>query len=462
MEINRDDLTQIRRKFHQYPETLWTEFWTTAKICEYLEAWRYKLMVGSEIIQPTLRRMVPPQENIENAYQRAKEWGAPEKCLHKMEGGLTGVMGMLDTGREGPTFQYEADIDALPIKESEEESHVPFKEGWGSKNEGNMHACGHDVHITMGLGVAEWISKNIEKLRGKFVLTFTPAEEGGHGALSFSKLPVMKEIDYYFAYHVAVKPLGGMFLVPRVFLRSIEIYEVEFRAKKSKEEQALLLNLVQEMQEGKLKTHLDLVNAYVERYKRIPLKSENTLKAAISAYFNLQGIPKRMDGQFQLSIMEFKQGEYPNHSITFKLIIRADNNNLTDYLAKSSHLILNNAAKSFGVRVKIKRDQEWCYPAWEQNNTELIKLAEQVWKKFYGNTVVKHSFGEMGTDDDVYMMNTIVENGGKCFYGIIASDTNGNRYGELHTNNFNIDERVIEAGIGLTTHMINRILEKHF
>ena len=46
-----DDLPAIRRKFHKYPETLWTEFWTTASICKYLEDLGYDLTIGNEIIK---------------------------------------------------------------------------------------------------------------------------------------------------------------------------------------------------------------------------------------------------------------------------------------------------------------------------------------------------------------------------------------------------------------------------
>ena len=294
-------------------------------------------------------------------------------------------------------------------------------------------------------------------------MTFTPAEEGGHGAFSFSRLPIMKEVNYYFAYHDAVKPLGGMFLVPRVFLRSIETYKIEFRAKSMNDEQALLIDLVQEMQKGMLKSHIELVNAYAERYKRIPIKYENTLKAATTAYLNLQAVPKRMDGQFQIIINDFNQKKYPKFPVTFSLTIRADNNDLTDYLIKKTIIIIKNAAKSFDVHVRIKRDTEWCYPAWEKNDPELVKIAEDSWKEMYGDTIVKTPFGEMGTDDNVYMMNDITKNGGKCIYAILASDTHSGQptqYGELHTNKMNVDDELMIGGVNLTIKIVEKILNQ--
>ncbi len=454
-----EDLPAMRREFHQYPETLWTEFWTTATICEYLEKLGFELTIGKEIIQPDLREMVPEEDIIEKCYQDAIEHGANIKYLEKMKGGLTGVMGILDTGKTGPVFQFEADIDALPIKEAKRKNHNPAKEGWRSKNEGKMHACGHDVHITIGLGLAEYISENKNRLSGKFVLTFTPAEEGGHGAKNFAKLPIMREIDYYFAYHDAVKPLGGLFYAVNIFLRSIETYKVEFSAKTMSEEQDLLKKLVQAKQEGKIKTSADFLTAYAKGYTRIPQRYDNTLKAATTAYHNLQAIPKRMDGQFQITVQSFTQGNYPTFPVTFTLTIRADNNDHTEYLAKRAREIMENAARLYDVDVQIIRDTEWCYPAWEQNDPGLMRLAEETWKEMYGETVSNVPFGEMGTDDDVYMMNEIVKHGGKCLYSIIVSDTNKGQFGELHTRKMNIDEELMTAGVNLTINMIEKLLQ---
>jgi metal-dependent amidase/aminoacylase/carboxypeptidase family protein len=121
-----------------------------------------------------------------------------------------------------------------------------------------------------------------------------------------------------------------------------------------------------------------------------------------------------------------------------------------------------NAAKTFDVHLKMKRDSEWCYPAWERNDLELIKLAEETWREMRGNTVVRPPFGEMGTDDDVYMMNEITKNGGKCIYSLLVSDAHAGapfQYGELHTDKMNVDDELMIAGVNLTIKMIEKILE---
>jgi amidohydrolase len=83
----------------------------------------------------------------------------------------TGVVGILKGGRPGPTVAVRADLDALPIQEVNE---VPYK----SQNPGVKHACGHDAHTTMVLGMAQILSTMKDRLPGTVVFLFQPAEEG--------------------------------------------------------------------------------------------------------------------------------------------------------------------------------------------------------------------------------------------------------------------------------------------
>src|SRR5437879_13074981 len=82
---------------------------------------------------------------------------------------------MLDTGKPGKTVMLRADIDALPILE---ESGIDFQ----SDEEGRMHACGHDAHIAMMLGVARTLVDRIYDLGGRYLFVFQPAEEIVSGA----------------------------------------------------------------------------------------------------------------------------------------------------------------------------------------------------------------------------------------------------------------------------------------
>ncbi|MCU0303273.1 MAG: M20 family metallopeptidase [Thermoanaerobaculales bacterium] len=82
-----------------------------------------------------------------------------------------GVVAVLEGARPGPVVAWRSDIDALPIDEAVD---VP----WRSLNPGVMHACGHDVHTTVGLGVAELLMRLRDEVSGTVVLLFQPAEEG--------------------------------------------------------------------------------------------------------------------------------------------------------------------------------------------------------------------------------------------------------------------------------------------
>ncbi len=81
-----------------------------------------------------------------------------------------GVVAMLKGAQDGPCVAVRADMDALPIKELRS---VPYR----SQNPGVMHACGHDVHVTCALGVAELLSKHRDLVKGSVKFLFQPAEE---------------------------------------------------------------------------------------------------------------------------------------------------------------------------------------------------------------------------------------------------------------------------------------------
>jgi amidohydrolase len=87
--------------------------------------------------------------------------------------GLTGVVGLLDSGRPGATVAVRGEMDALPVTEAENSGN-PVR----SLNPGVMHACGHDVHMASALGAARVLADIKDSLRGRVLFVFQPAEEG--------------------------------------------------------------------------------------------------------------------------------------------------------------------------------------------------------------------------------------------------------------------------------------------
>jgi len=94
--------------------------------------------------------------------------------------GKTGVVGVLEGANDGPTVLWRADMDALPIVEENAVDYV-------SQTPGKMHACGHDAHTTIGLGVAKLFAKHRDQLNGRIKFVFQPAEEIVAGAEAMIK-----------------------------------------------------------------------------------------------------------------------------------------------------------------------------------------------------------------------------------------------------------------------------------
>lgn len=122
----------------------------------------------------------------------------------------SGIVACTKGKKKGKVFLLRADMDALPIKE---ETELEFK----SLN-GNMHACGHDMHTSMLLGAAKILKEYESELEGTIKLMFQPGEETGDGAKAMVKANVLSEpkVDAAMMIHViAGEPIpGGMIVIP--------------------------------------------------------------------------------------------------------------------------------------------------------------------------------------------------------------------------------------------------------
>ena len=134
-----DDLVARRRDFHRHPEVGFEVHRTASIVAQELQ------QLGLEV-----------QTGV----------------------GKTGVVGILEGDKDGPTVLWRSDMDALPITEDNDVSYA-------SQTPGAMHACGHDGHMAIALGLARIFAQHKDKIAGRIKFMFQPAEElGAGGALA--------------------------------------------------------------------------------------------------------------------------------------------------------------------------------------------------------------------------------------------------------------------------------------
>lgn len=164
------DVIDLRRHFHMNPETSWNEVETSKRIAEELKK------IGCE--------------NIKVGFGGAE----------------TGVVVDIAGGKPGKCVALRADIDALPL---DDEKDVTYK----SQKAGAMHACGHDAHTAMLIGVAKLLQEIKAELKGTVRLLFQPAEEHGvrPGAKALVDEGALEGVDAVFGIHVISDLPSGTF-----------------------------------------------------------------------------------------------------------------------------------------------------------------------------------------------------------------------------------------------------------
>ena len=155
--------------------------------------------------------------------------------------GITGVTAFIRGQNPGPLIALRADIDALPVTEK---LNLPFSSKVKTTYQGNevgvMHACGHDAHIAVLLGVASFLSRNTDKLNGDILLIFQPAEEGApEGEEGGAELMLKEGIfdaetpDAIFGMHVSNANHGQIWTKPGPFMASAEAYRIIVEGKQT-------------------------------------------------------------------------------------------------------------------------------------------------------------------------------------------------------------------------------------
>ncbi len=192
-----------RRDFHENPELSNREFKTAEKIAKHLKSLGLEVQTGV-----------------------AK----------------TGVVGILKGNNPGKVVALRADIDALPVTERNE---LPFRSkvttDFLGTDTGVMHACGHDTHTAILMGVAEVLSKNKDKINGTIKFIFQPAEEGPPpgekgGASVMIEEGVLKnpDVDAIFGLHInSGTPVGTIRYKPEGTMAAVERFVINVKGKQT-------------------------------------------------------------------------------------------------------------------------------------------------------------------------------------------------------------------------------------
>jgi amidohydrolase len=184
----KDQLIVWRRDFHRHPELGFQEFRTSGIVAKYLSS------LGMEV-----------QTGV----------------------GQTGVVGLLEGAQPGPVVMLRFDMDALPIQEAHQTDYV-------SQTPGVMHACGHDAHTAMGMGIAQLMAQHRDELKGTLKFVFQPGEEGCGGALAMIADQVLEnpKPDVVLGLHVwNDQPLGLLAAGNGGVMAAADIFTIKVQGK---------------------------------------------------------------------------------------------------------------------------------------------------------------------------------------------------------------------------------------
>ncbi|RKD95348.1 amidohydrolase [Halopiger aswanensis] len=422
--MTADDLVSLRRDLHRRPEPAWREFYTTARIVEELQTRLgddlTELHVGPDAIATDQRLAVPDDAELTHAYQRALETDVDEATLERLEGGYTGAVAVLERG-EGPTVGLRVDIDGLPRAESDDPEHVPAAEGFRSEHEGAMHACGHDAHATIGVGVLERIA-NSDDFSGTLKVFFQPAEEVIGGAKSMAESEHVEDVDSLLALHIGLDHPTGEIVAGIDGFLAVRHLEAEFSGEP----------------------------AHAGGH---PEQGRNAVQALATAVQNLYAIPRHNDGATRVNAGVVEGGSASNvipESARTVVEVRGETTDLMEYMTQKSRRVLRSAAEMHDCEVEIEIGAEAPSATSDQ---ELVSIVEDVAGTVEGVDSVLERDELGGSEDATYLMQAVQDNGGKACYVGVGTDHPGGH----HTATFDVDEDSIRYGVDTLAGAIERL-----
>ena len=374
-----EHIYSYRRDFHQYPELSFQEYRTAETISKHLESF------GIE---------------------------------HRTEVGKTGVVGEIVFG-DGPTIALRADMDALPIQEVGD---LKYK----SKNEGVMHACGHDGHMAILLGAANALSKNKKLKKGKVRFIFQPAEEGAGGARYMIKDGCLDQVDEIYGLHLwNYQPVGEIGVKNGPIMAAADMFDIIIKGKG-----------------GHGATPQGTVDAIVVASNLITM-----LQTIVSRNTN------PLDNTV-VTIGEINGGQNFNviaDEVRLTGTTRAYTENNRNMIKKRMQDIIDGVSKSFGAEIVLKYKEG--YPP-TVNHEDPTKLVLEASSMVVGKGA-DYPYLSMGGEDFSYYLQKVPG----CFFFVgSAPDKNNILSTPHHCSHFDIDERSLLIGASVYVNLIDNIL----
>lgn len=376
-----EKVIKFRRDFHAHPELSWKEERT------------------SKVIEQVLKEL--GFENVRRGF------GGTE----------SGVVGDITGRKEVPLIALRADIDALPI---EEEADVP----WRSINKGVMHACGHDAHAAILLGVAHMLALLKDKLPCKVRLIFQPAEESGvrSGARQLIEEGALDGVEAIWGLHVwSSLPAGKIGYRSGPTMASADIWEVEIKGK----------------------------GGHGSR----PHEAIDPTIAAASIVLSLQTIISReLDPQETavLSIGRLESGSAPN-VIPEKALIQGNIRTTSSIVRDELPGSIERIAKGIGsaLRCGVKTNFIPVYPV-TVNDPDMVETLKKVASAMFGDQSLTEMPIVMGSEDFSFYQQKVP---GVIFFLGMADSQKGTD-AEHHNPTFKTNDGVLKKGVALLTALV--------
>jgi amidohydrolase len=386
-----EQVIEWRRYFHENPELSNREFNTAKKISEHLES------LGLEV-----------QTEIAH----------------------TGVMGILKGGKPGPVVGLRADIDALPVIERTD---VPFKSTVMGEYQGNevgvMHACGHDTHIAILMGVAQILTEMKDDLQGTVKFIFQPAEEGAPkgeegGAELMVKEGVLKnpDVEAIFGLHISDDtPVGELEYRPKGIMASVNSFDIKVTGKQA--------------------------------HGSAPWAGIDPIVTSAQIINNIQTIVSRsmpLTRQAAVVTVGVINGGVRNNiipeEVTMQGTIRALDEEMRQLIFKRLKTVVQNTAESNGATAELTINKG--YPI-TYNDPELTAKMLPTLVETAGKENVKLINAITGAEDFSFFQNEI-----PGLYFFVGGKAPGREASGHHTPDFYIDESGLKLGVRTMSNLV--------